>query len=154
MEYQRQTITAALVVKDADAAIAFYGKVFGAKVDGPIMRGPSGKGVMHAELRFGDAKVFLSDEFPPMGVYSPVHYGGTGSSLQLYVEDVDRCYADAVAAGATSVMAAQDQFWGDRYAQVIDPFGHRWGIATPKETLTQEQIEERSGQFWKQLANQ
>jgi PhnB protein len=153
MDYQRQTITPSLTVKDAEAAIAFYEKVFAAKVDGPIMRGPEGKGVMHAELRFADTKVFLNDEFPQMGAYSPTHYGGTGVALQLYVPDVDRTYANAIAAGALSVMPPQDQFWGDRYAHITDPFGHRWGISTPKENLTQDELKQRSVQHWKQPAN-
>ena len=149
---KRQTITPSLTVKNADAAIAFYQKVFGAKVDGNIMRGPTG-GVMHAELLFGDMKIFVNDEFPEMGARSPEHYGGTSVVLQLSVADVDKTYAAAVAAGAISRMAPADAFWGDRYAYVHDPFGNGWGIGAPNEILTQNQIKERSEQFWKQPAN-
>src|SRR6266568_1375514 len=138
----RPTIIPSLTVKNTDAAIAFYQKVFGARQEGPIMRGKNG-GVMHAELQFGDMKVFINDEFPEMGARSPEHYGGTPVSLQLTVADVDKTYATAIAAGATSRMAPSDAFWGDRYAYVHDPFGHGWGIGAPKEVLTHEQIEER-----------
>lgn len=150
---KRQTLTPALTVNNAGAAIAFYEKVFGARIEGHIMRGPDGKAVMHAELLFGDFKIFLNDEVPTMQVFGPTHFGGTSVALQLYVPDVDRTYADALAAGATSVMAPADQFWGDRYAHVTDPFGHRWGIATPKETLTPDQIKERSEKVWKEAAS-
>jgi uncharacterized glyoxalase superfamily protein PhnB len=151
---KRQTITPSLTVSNADAAITFYEKVFGAKVDGPVMHGPDGKAVVHAELLFGGMQIFLSDEFPAMGAYSPAHYGGTSVNLHLQVPDVDKTYADAVAAGATGKMPPSDAFWGERYAYIVDPFGHGWGLATPKEQLTNEQIQERSAQFWKQTAKQ
>ena len=149
---KRQTLTASLTVNNAEQAIAFYQKVFGAKVDGHIMRGPNG-GVMHAELLFGDLRIYLNDEFPEMGAYSPTHYGGTPVALQLMVADADQTYADAIAAGATSKMPPNDAFWGDRYAYVIDPFGHGWGISTQKEILTRDQMKERSEQQWKVPAN-
>ena len=102
MENQkRQTITSSLTVHNADEAIAFYRRVFGATVDGHIMRGPEGKGVMHAELLFGDMKIYLNDEFPEMAAYSPSHYGGTPVSLYIIVADVDKTYAEAVAAGVS-----------------------------------------------------
>ena len=154
MENKRQTITPTLTVKNADAAIAFYEKVFAAKVDGHIMRGPDGKGVMHAELLFGDMRIYLNDEFPEMGAYSPAHYSGTPVSLYLQVPDVDQTYAGALAAGALSKMAPNDAFWGDRYAYVIDPFGHGCGLATPREQLTQDQMKERSEHVWKKSACQ
>ena len=153
MEHKRQTITPSLTVKNADAAIAFYEKAFGAKVDGYVMRGTSG-GVMHAELLFGDMKIYLNDEFPEMGARSPQHYGGTPVSINLAVEDCDKVYSTAVAAGAASRMPPMNAFWGDRYAYVVDPFGHGWGIDEPRENLTQEQIKERAEQFVKQQQKQ
>ena len=139
---KRQTITPSITVGSAEAAVAFYEKVFGAKVDGHIMRGPDGA-VMHAELLFGDMRIYVNDEFPEMGASSPEHYGGSPISLQLMVENVDKTYEDAIAAGATSKLPPCDAFWGDRYAYVEDPFGHSWGLASPKELLTPEQMEDR-----------
>jgi PhnB protein len=150
---KRQAVTPSLTIKNADAAIAFYEKIFGAKVSGQIMRGPN-QGVMHAELLFGDMKIFVNDEFPEMGAHSPAHYGGTSVVLQLTVSDVDKTYADAVAAGAAGKMPPNDAFWGDRYAYIIDPFGHAWGLGAPKEILTPDQIKERSEQFFKEPCKQ
>ena len=129
---KRQTITPSLTVKNTDQAIAFYIKVFGARVDGRPMRGPTG-GVIHAELVFGgnmgsDMKIFLNDEFPEMGSHSPQHFGGTSVSLMLVVPEVDRTYEEALANGSTSKMPPSDMFWGDRYACIADPFGHIWGL--------------------------
>jgi uncharacterized glyoxalase superfamily protein PhnB len=148
--YQHQTLTPSLTVNDAEAAIAFYERIFGAQVEGEIMRSPNGKSVGHAELRFGNMKIFVNDEFADMGCFGPTHYGGSSVSLHVYVPDTDRTYAAALAVGATSVMPPADQFWGDRYAVVTDPFGYRWGIATVKEVLTPEQIKQRAAQYWKQ----
>jgi PhnB protein len=149
---KRQTITPSLTVRNSEAAIAFYVNVFGAKLDGHIMRGPSG-GIMHAELLFGDMRIFLNDEFPEIGAHSPEHFGGNPVGLYLVVADVDATYAAAVAAGATGKMPPHDAFWGDRYAFIYDPFGHGWGLGATKEILTQDQIKERSEQFFKQPSN-
>lgn len=145
---KRQSVTPSLTFKNSEAAITFYEKVFGAKLDGHILRDQNG-GVMHAELLFGDMKIFINDEFPEMGARSPEHYGGTPITLQLTVADVDKTYAEAVAAGAVSRMPPSDAFWGDRYAYVHDPFGYGWGLGAPKESLTPVQIKERSENFWK-----
>jgi PhnB protein len=149
---KRQSIIPSLTVNNAENAIAFYEKALGAKVDGKIMRGPDGK-IMHAELLFGDMRIFLNDECPEMGAHSPKHFGGTSVSLYLTVADADQTYNAAMAAGATSKMAPQDAFWGDRYAFINDPFGHGWGLATPKEQLTPEQIVERAREMFKQPAH-
>lgn len=147
---KRQSITPTLTVKGADAAIGFYEKVFGAK-PGLILRGPKGE-VLHAELLFGDMKIYLNDEFPQMGAYSPTHFGGSSVALQLMVPDVDKAYAEAVASGASGKMEPHDAFWGDRYAYVYDPFGHGWGLCAPREILTPEEVQERAEQMWKQPA--
>jgi PhnB protein len=149
---KRQTITPSLTVRKTDEAIAFYKKAFGASEERHVLRTPDGT-VLHAELSIGDMRIFLNDECPQMGSYSPAHWGGTSVSLMLVVDDADKTHADAVAAGATSKMAPSDAFWGDRYAYIVDPFGHGWGLATPKEQLTQEQIEERASELFKQPAH-
>lgn len=135
------SVTPGIVVHDADAAIAFYARAFGAK-ELLRMPGPGGK-IMHAELRIGDSIVMLNDEFPEMGARSPRTVGGTASSIMLYVKDVDRTYQAAVEAGGRSLSPPQDMFWGDRYSRIEDPFGHAWAIATAKEKLTPREIAKR-----------
>ena len=139
------TLTPHLTVKGATQAIDFYKKAFGA-IEKARMAGPNGL-IMHASLRIGDSAFFLNDEFPgPQGSTGPATLGGTAVILNLYVEDSDKIYNQAVAAGAKSVMPLQDQFWGDRYGQVKDPYGHIWAISTRKEDLTPAELEERGRQ--------
>ena len=135
------TLTPHLVVVDAAAAIEFYKRAFGGK-ERMRMPGPGGK-LMHAEIQIGDSIFMLNDEFPEMGARSPISLGGSPVTLMLYVPNVDQSFAQAVSAGATAVMPVADQFWGDRYGMVKDPFGHQWAIATHKEDLTPAQIAER-----------
>lgn len=134
------TLTPQLVVKGVDAAVDFYVKAFGAtKIYS--MPGPDGK-AMHAEIKIGDSIVMIDEEMA--GSKSPLTLGGTPASLMLYVASADTTYAAATAAGAKGEMPLEDQFWGDRYGQVIDPFGHRWAIATHLEELTPEQTQQRA----------
>lgn len=134
-------VTPHLTVRDANAMIEFYKKAFGA-VEGRRAPGPDGK-IMHAEIRMGDSVVFLNDEFPEMGALSPLSTNGTAVTLHLAVEDADKQFQQALAAGAEVVMPLADQFWGDRYGIVKDPSGHHWSIASHMEDLTPEQIEQR-----------
>lgn len=146
------TMTPSLAVHDAKAAIEFYKKAFGAELRF-FMPGPGGQGVAHAELKIGDSILFLNDEFPgECSAKSPKTLGGTTQGVTLYVEDCDALHRQAVAAGARSNMEPADMFWGDRMSQVVDPFGHIWGISTHKEDLTEQQIAERSAEFWKSFA--
>ena len=143
MQEVRQAITPSLTVNDANAAITFYEKSFGAKVDGVISRGKDGR-VLHSELVLGGMKFFVNDEFPEMGARGAVHYGGSPVHLQLRVKDVDAAYNAAVANGAKSMMPPENAFWGDRYACVTDPFGHVWGISAPQEDLSEAEQKERT----------
>lgn len=136
------TATPYLVIQGAANAIEFYKKAFGA-TELMRMSGPGGK-VMHAEIKIGDSPIMLSDEFPEMGVRGPKALGGSPVSILLYVEDVDALAKQALAAGAKELMAVQDQFWGDRYGKLEDPFGHVWGIATHKEDVAPEEINKRA----------
>ena len=133
------SITPAITVSDAKSAIEFYKKAFGAE-QREICLGPDGKKVMHAEMKIGDSIVMLNDEFPPMGCLSPQSLKGSPVTLQLYVENVDSVFDQAVKAGATVTMPLSDQFWGDRYGQVVDPYGHRWGISTHIANPTPEEM--------------
>ena len=136
------TITPHIVVKGAAQAIDFYKKAFGAI---ERMRMPDPKGlIMHASLKIGDSSFFLNDEIPGMeGAKSPTTVGGTTAVINLYVPDCDKVYKQAIAAGAKPVMPLADQFWGDRYGQVKDPFGQIWSIATRVEDFTPEEMEKR-----------
>jgi PhnB protein len=137
-------VTPHLVVRNAAAAIEFYKKAFGA-VERGRAPGPEGK-IMHAELQIGDSRVFLNDEFPEMGALSPLSVKGTAVTLHLYVQDADQQFQQALKAGAEAVMPLADQFWGDRYGIVKDPFGHQWSIGSHMEDVTPEQMKERMAQ--------
>jgi len=149
------TVTPHLVLDDAAKAIDFYEQAFGAE---EVMRlpGPGGK-IVHAEIRVGDSRIMLSDEMPPMpgqpGIYqSPKTARLCTAALFLYVQDADAAFARAVKAGCTTRMSLQDMFWGDRYGQVIDPFGHTWALATHKEDVPPDQMEERQREFFAKMA--
>jgi len=121
-------VTPYLTCRDAHAAVEFYHKAFGAETV-CLMPTPDGR-VMHASLNIGGAAVFLSDEFPEYCGKSPQALGGSPVILHLQVPDCDALFARAVDAGCEVKMAPEDMFWGDRYAAVTDPYGHRWGFAT------------------------
>ncbi|MGI0020342.1 MAG: VOC family protein [Nitrososphaera sp.] len=140
------SITAALVVKNADQAIKFYEKAFGAKMLRRMYL-PDGKTIMHAELKIGDSHLMLSDEMPQMQALSPQTVGGASSSIYLYVKNVDKVFDQAVKAGATSTMPVMDAFWGDRMGGLTDPFGHMWAIATRKKNLTAKQMKKAGEEF-------
>jgi uncharacterized glyoxalase superfamily protein PhnB len=126
------------VCAGAAQAIEFYKKALGA-VEIGRMPGPGGK-IMHAELRIGDSRIMLADDFPDYGSKGPLALKGTPVVIHLYVNDADAVFAQLVEAGAKPVMPLADMFWGDRYGQAEDPFGHRWAVATHKRDLQPEQI--------------
>jgi len=145
------SITAGLIVKNGEKALEFYKAAFGAQVL-DIMKGPDGRGVMHAELKIGDSKFYLGDEMPEMGAISPQTLGGSGVSLNIYTEDCDAMFKRAVTAGATVKQPLTDMFWGDRYGKLTDPFGHQWGIATHKEDVTPEEMAKRAKEWMAEMA--
>lgn len=134
-------ITPYLICKNAEAAIEFYKRAFGAeelfRVGGPGMVG-------HCEMKIGKAIFMLADEFPDMGAVSPQTVGGTPVSLYVYLEDVDTFTEKAIGEGLKVLKPVSDQFYGDRSGHFEDPFGHHWGFATHKEDLTPEQLNERA----------
>jgi PhnB protein len=136
------TVTPYLAVDDAAAAIEYYKKAFGAK-ERMRMEAPGGK-VGHAELEIGDSLVMLSDSFPQASTRPPKELGGTSASVFMYVEDVDSVVKQAVDAGATVTMEVADQFWGDRFGSVQDPFGHLWSISTHVEDVPADEMAERA----------
>jgi len=135
-------LTPHLTVRNAAKAIEFYTKAFGAKEKGRAV-GPDGKAIMHAALQIGDSMIMLNDESPDWQCFSPLSKPGAGYCVHLYVSDVDVVFNRAVQAGATPTMPIADMFWGDRYGQLKDPFGHLWSIATHKEDVSMEECAKR-----------
>ncbi|HET6583070.1 MAG TPA: VOC family protein, partial [Nannocystaceae bacterium] len=136
------TLTPMLRVKGVDAAVDFYTKAFGATKTFS-MANAEGK-TAHAEIKIGDSIIMIEEVDPKEGTKSALELGGTPATLMIYVSDADQVFAAATGAGARAEMPVDEQFWGDRYGQVIDPFGHRWAVATHVEDLTPEQMAERS----------
>lgn len=134
------SITPYLAVNNAADAIDFYKRAFEAR-ETYRLHGPDGKSIINAELKIGDSIVLLSDEFPHGSSRSPSSIGGTTITLHIYAEDVDKTFNQAISAGAIIIMPVMDAFWGDRYGQLKDPFGHIWSIATHKQDLSQEEIQ-------------
>jgi PhnB protein len=144
------TITPHLVVNGAGEALEFYKKAFGAQIGG-VHKTPDGK-VMHAEFKIGDSRLFLADEFPGMGSPSPKTLGGSTVVLNLYMDNIDTMFNQAVAAGATVTMPLANQFWGDRYGQLKDPFGHTWALGQHVEDVSPEEMERRAREVFAQMA--
>lgn len=134
-------VTSYLIIRDAAGAIDFYKKAFGAT---ELMRfpGPDGK-VGHAELKIAGGNIMLADESPEMGHRSVQSYGGSPVNLMFYVADVDKSFAQAIAAGGKVKSAVKDQFYGDRSGTLIDPFGLMWTIATHKEDVSVAETQKR-----------
>jgi PhnB protein len=134
------SITPHLVCAGAADAISFYTKAFGA-VELSRLPGPSGK-LMHAAVKIGDSTVMLVDEMPEWGALGPKALKGSPVTIHLYVADVDAAVEKAVAAGAKVTMPVADMFWGDRYGQLEDPFGHKWSMATHKRDVSPDEMRE------------
>jgi PhnB protein len=136
-----RTVTPHLVIKGASKAIDFYTRAFGAR-EHHRMPGPGGL-IGHAELQIGDSLIYLADEWPQGSSRSPQSLKGSSVVIHLYVPDVDSSFQRAVGAGAKAVMPLMDMFWGDRFGQVRDPFGHLWSLATHKEDVSPEEMARR-----------
>ena len=133
------SVTPHLICAGAAEAIEFYKQAFGA-TEVTRVPGPNGK-LMHAAIRIGDSIVMLVDEMPQWGALGPKALKGTPVTIHLYVADADGFAARAVAAGAKVTMPLSDMFWGDRYGQLEDPFGHRWSVATHVRDVTPAEIQ-------------
>jgi PhnB protein len=139
---QYGAVTPSLVVSPCSEALEFYQRAFGAKLKGSIP-GPNGL-LMHAEISIGGAMIMLADEMPPMNGQSPrkspKNAGSTTGGIVLYVKDADAVFARAIAAGAKATMPLEDQFWGDRFGQLEDPFGHIWAVATHTRDVSMKEM--------------
>lgn len=143
------SVTPALVVRDAAAAIDFYQRAFGA-IELSRMAAPDGS-IAHAELRIGDSIIMLGEENEQWGTRSPLSLKGVHGSLHIYVDDADAAFDRAIRAGATVRYPLENAFWGDRYGKVTDPFGHEWGLATRVKEMTEAEITE-AGRTWMEQA--
>jgi PhnB protein len=132
------TVTPHLVVRDAAAASEWYQRALGAEERGRIPV-PGGR-FMQIELRFGDSTVMIADEFPELGVLSPLSVGGTVGALAIHTDDVDALWRRALEAGAEVSIPLQEMFWGDRHGEIFDPYGHRWGLAQHLRDVPADQI--------------
>ena len=139
-----------LIVNDGMAALKFYREVFGAE-EGHNMMAPDGRRLMHGELILSGHKFFISDEFRPEeggSCKAPHTLGGTSVRITLMTNDPDAIVELAVARGATVIMPVQDMFWGARYGQILDPFGHNWGINQQLQEQTPEETEKAAVEFF------
>ena len=143
------SVTPYLLCDGAAKAIEFYAKAFGAT---ELFRLPMGGKIGHAEIMIGDSHVMLSDEWPDMNLRGPKARGGPTASLMVYVDDVDSMFQRAVKAGCTVERDVENQFWGDRTGTVVDPFGHRWMLATHVEEVPPQELERRMAEWSKQPA--
>jgi PhnB protein len=133
------TLTPHLTVRNAEQALEFYKKAFGAEIL-HLAHMPDGK-VMHAALRIGDSMLMLNDEFPDHGALSPLSTGGSAVTIHIYTDNVDAAFNRAVSAGAQVKMPLADQFWGDRYGVVTDPFGHKWSLGAHIKDMSPEEVQ-------------
>lgn len=136
-----RNVTPYLIVKGGASAIEYYKKAFGA-TELVRMAQPDGK-VGHAEIKIGDSIIMLADENASVNARSPQSLGGSPVMIHLYVEDVDAVFNRAIAAGGTVERPLKDQFYGDRTGGLVDPFGHRWYVATHTEDVTPDEMKKR-----------
>jgi PhnB protein len=139
------SLTPHLVCAGAGDAIEFYKKAFNA-VELMRLPGPGGK-LMHAAVRIGDSMLMLVDESPEWGALGPKSLKGSPVTIHLQVANVDEVVERAVAAGAKVTMPVADAFWGDRYGQLEDPFGHHWSVATHVRDMSPQQIQQAMQQM-------
>lgn len=138
-----RSVTPYLSVKNAAEALDWYARALGAT---ELFRFEDRGKVAHAEMKIGDSIVMLSDEWPEGGHVSPQTLGGTPIGLHIYVEDVDSAFSRAIEAGGKEERAVQDQFYGDRTGTLLDPYGHRWSLATHVEDVPMDELRERMEQ--------
>jgi len=135
-------VTPYLSIRGAAEAIDFYKRAFGAV---ELMRMPQSDGRLgHAEIAIGKAKIMLADEFPEIGFRSPLTIGGTPVVLHIYIDDVDAMVKRAEAAGSSIDRPPSNEFYGDRIAQLTDPYSHRWSFATRIEDVTPGEMQRRN----------
>lgn len=142
------TLTPHIIVKDVAEAMVWYAKAFGAE---EALRLPAPDGnIIHAEIKIGNSQIMLAPANEQWGNKDPNMLGGTAVTLHIYAEDVDALYKQATDAGAKGTMPPEDMFWGDRYAKVVDPWGHQWGLATHIADPTPEEMNKAMQEMFSQ----
>lgn len=144
-------VTPYIIVDDAAAAIDFYKEAFGAS---EVLRMPMGNKIGHAEIKIGDSHVMLADEFPERDIRGPKARGGATSSLMIYVNDVDASFQRAIDFGGKvdPGMEVKDQFYGDRSGTLVDPFGHKWTLATHIRDVSEAEMRQAMDSMAKEIA--
>jgi PhnB protein len=145
-EESMATVVSHIVVREAGKAADWYATALGADV-GRRIQVPDGR-FMQIELRFGDSQVMIADEFPEMGAVSPLTLGGTYGALTIATDDADALWQRALDAGAEVFHPLEDAFWGERHGQILDPFGHRWGIAQHLEDVSDAEVQRRASELF------
>jgi uncharacterized glyoxalase superfamily protein PhnB len=143
------SVTPHLVCAGAANAIDFYKKAFGAE-ETARLPGPDGR-LMHAAVKIGDSTVMLVDEMPEWGSLAPTSLKGSPVTIHLYVDDADKFVDRATKAGAKVTMPVSEQFWGDRYGKIEDPFGHHWSVATHVRDVGPEEMKKAMKEMEKQM---
>ncbi len=141
------TISPYLAIKNAEEAMKFYEKAFGAKIE-TTLKAPDGK-VMHGRLSLGNSVIMVMDEAPQMGLAAPDQ--NTTVVMHLNLPNVDEFFAQVTGAGAKAIMPPMDMFWGDRYCQFVDPYGHRWSVGTKVKDMTEAEIEAAAREAFAQM---
>jgi PhnB protein len=145
------TVTPHIVVRDAGRAADWYGRALSARV---VSRLPVPDGrFLQIELAFGESRVMIADEFPELGAVSPLTLGGTYGALTITTDSVDQLWERALAEGAQVHAPLQDAFWGERNGQIIDPFGHRWGLAQHLEDVPHDELVRRAAALFADAAS-
>ncbi len=132
-------LTANLVVRKCGEAIEFYKRALGAQELSRVTS-PIDGSIWHAELKIGDSVFFANDEMPGMSRPAPTAREPAPVTMFLYVADTDAAYGKAIAAGARSRMEPADMFWGDRMAEVVDPYGYLWAFLTHQKDMSDEEL--------------
>jgi uncharacterized glyoxalase superfamily protein PhnB len=136
------SLTPYITVRDAKGAIDFYKRAFGAEEIFRLVDPADGR-IGHAELKIGQGQLFISDEYPDFGAIAPERLGGTSFKLYLLVEDADRVFAEALAAGATELRKLKDEFYGHRTGLLADPFGYSWFVSSRREEVSPAEMQQR-----------
>ena len=142
-----RTATPCLIVNGVDAAIEFYSNAFNADILTQI-KDPTESWTTHVTLKIGNSLVMLQQESPEIGILSPVTLGNTGTHVHLYVEDMTQLWDSALEAGAFSIADPIDTYWGDKSGILLDPFGHRWSLASRIERVSAEESRKRAAELY------